>query len=236
MTRLELLKGSPLDLGFCKIFPFTVGQIAELGENVYGEYCGILTLEIGNPKKHALPEALRNLNTFQLFSLIMKEQSDLREKFLSALRYITRESEIGCINGIFFLGDNFFNEEALVKIKDFICSQNLIKQEEEDYNPADEKAREIQRKLAETKKQVEEIKKRKASSTPEFSDLITGLVFKSNGAITYSSVWDLTYYQFREALERCQLLDNYELNVRQLLAGADPKKIEVKHWLAKIQE
>lgn len=217
-----------------KLYPYTLGQIADLGEKRYAEYCGVLLLEMSQRVRSELPAELDELSDFQLFSLIMKTQEDLQQTFLAALQSIAGEVEVSCVNGAFFVGEVFLSETKLRQMRDFVRTQNLIAPEPE-YSFADEQARKIQAKIEANRAEIERIKQRQVDDTPDFVDLITGLVIKSEGAIDFTNVWNLTYYQFRALLARTQAIDNYDLGVKQLLAGAESKKVDLQHWLNKIE-
>ena len=41
-------------------------------------------------------------------------------------------------------------------------------------------------------------------------------------------------YQFKDILTRAQAKYKYDLDIRMIAAGADPKKIKPKHWFGKL--
>ena len=56
-----------------------------------------------------------------------------------------------------------------------------------------------------------------------------------NSGITFKNIGDLTIYQFRDLLAREQAKYKYDLDIRMIAAGADPKKIKPKHWFGKLE-
>ena len=42
-------------------------------------------------------------------------------------------------------------------------------------------------------------------------------------------------YQFNNQFNRMQMIEDYDINIRSLLAGADSKKIQLKHYIRPIE-
>lgn len=64
-----------------------------------------------------------------------------------------------------------------------------------------------------------------------FKDLVSVLTSK-HPSLNLLNVWDLTYYQFNDQFKRMQLVDNYELGVRQILAGAE--NIKLRYYITRL--
>ena len=76
---------------------------------------------------------------------------------------------------------------------------------------------------------LEQKAKAKKEGTTQFSDLIGGFWSKSN--MSWEDVLHLPYYTFYFLLERLKITDNYETQLRCMLAGADMKDKPLHHWL-----
>ena len=135
------------------------------------------------------------------------------------------------IDGLFIYDDkHVIDEKVWENLKLILAFQNKIKYspEELNYNPIGARAKAMQAKIEETRRQVQELKS-KQNDIPSLSDLVSGLSAK-HPSINLLNVWNLTYYQFVDQLERLQIVEEYEFALRSILAGADAKKLKTKHW------
>lgn len=224
MSGLSLARGTPIRATFFDVYPFTLAQMEELGTK-YNEYCFLLASEADDFITWDSP--LGEEEEFSLFTLLMKEENSLQQKFLEALCYATKK-QFQCNFGVFFLEGHVLLREDLTKLREIVRLQNSIVRQKR-LNPADAKAKEIADKLAATRKEVERIKSKSQEALP-IEQLIIRLVMKSQGSLTFESVWELTHYQFKEALKAAQLIENYDTQIKQLLAGAKIGKNEIRHW------
>ena len=94
----------------------------------------------------------------------------------------------------------------------------------------------MQKKFRLRREQVAEAKRRQAEkdgSIQRMGDSISTLV-AFNVGYNFENVGNLTLFQFREILDRAQAKYRYELDIRMIAAGGDPKKIKPKHWFGKL--
>lgn len=117
-----------------------------------------------------------------------------------------------------------FNE--IIKYIDIIYEGNKL-QEEDDSNLS-EAERRMKEKFRKAKLAREKAKAKKEGTT-QFSDLIGG--FWSKSSMSWEEVLHLPYYTFYFLLERLKITDNYETQLRCMLAGADMKDKPLHHWL-----
>lgn len=97
------------------------------------------------------------------------------------------------------------------------------------------KAAEIAAKLRANKEEVARLKsKSQKGESIEVYELISSFCACSPSYNLFN-VWGLTYYQFFDQLKRIQLKEEYEYSLEQILAGVDPKKLEIRHWTSSIQ-
>lgn len=117
--------------------------------------------------------------------------------------------------------------EEIIKYIDIIYEGNRLQEEEDDSNLS-EAERRMKEKFKKAKLAREKAKAKKEGNT-QFSDLIGGFWSKSN--MTWKEVLQLPYYTFYFLLERLKITDNYETQLRCMLAGADMKDKPLHHWL-----
>ena len=118
-----------------------------------------------------------------------------------------------------------FNE--IIKYIDIIYEGKKLQEEEDDSNLS-EAERRMKEKFRKAKLAREKAKAKKEGIT-QFSDLIGG--FWSKSSMSWEEVLHLPYYTFYFLLERLKITDNYETQLRCMLAGADMKDKPLHHWL-----
>lgn len=97
------------------------------------------------------------------------------------------------------------------------------------------KSAEIAAKLRRNKEEVARIKAKSGSKDSiEVYELISSFCACSPSYNLFN-VWSLSYYQFFDQLKRIQLKEEYEYSLEQILAGVDPKKLDIRHWTSSIQ-
>ena len=227
-----LLSGTPIPIRDLILKPLSLRWIV-LNEKRYQEVLGAIFFDVNKLDLSQTPE-LQQLDKFSLFSLLVAQDNEIRERVIQGLLwFLGRQFEV--VEAKIVSEDLVLDEDLWKQLKTVIAWQNKIEydpSEEPEYNPANHKALELQRKLEENKRQVAEIKKRK-NQDPGLCDLVSGLSSK-HPSINLLNVWDLTYYQFVDQLSRLQIVEAYEFALSSLLAGADSKKLTITHWTTKI--
>lgn len=224
------------------IFPITIGEIEELGEEKYYRLLNLLTIDIKQVEMFLLDEKMKDLvkTPFHLLVMycLMQNTKELVLESLSLFlkNKITFISEkevfaIGDVGDVKFLHNGNFNE-----FQSILQFQNCIKKDEHEiFNPKNKKAKEIKDKLEKAKKAVNKYKKTEEEDPLTLEDLVSILSSSGNeNGINLFNVWDLNMYQFNNQFSRMKMMEDYDVNIRQVLAGVDPKKLELKHWMSKI--
>lgn len=57
---------------------------------------------------------------------------------------------------------------------------------------------------------------------------------KANG-LNLFNIWNLNYYAFNDQLQRLRMIEDYDIGIKSLMAGADSKKVKLKYWIRSIQ-
>lgn len=250
--NLRLLAGLPIHVnGVGDIYTKTLKEIAEIGESKYNQFLSILTvdikdLDVDEESKQKLEED--NINTFIiLLSQCKNDQSgEFKEMVENALSFFIGQEVVLILNaGVFYVGDkerlqtieNLDNECLLTndnyeEFKRILLSQNCIKEKKEKYKPANKKAKRIAEKLKQSKEVINE-QKSKSGEKLDLYDLVSAFSAYSN-SVNIIDVWDLTFYQFNDQFQRTQLIEDYEISIQSLLHGADKNKVEIKHFIRKM--
>ncbi|UGO50804.1 hypothetical protein PQE68_gp213 [Bacillus phage vB_BanS_Sophrita] len=126
--------------------------------------------------------------------------------------------------------DNFDEIIQVVKFQNGIAKVN----KEDVENPADEETRKLMQQMKENREKVKKMKsleQQDDDDSIDISDIISAVSAKSC-SINKFNIWDLTLYQLYDEYGRLELIDNYDVSVRAIMAGAE--KVDLKHWSSKI--
>ncbi len=232
--ELKLLAGIPIDVpNIGKIHPLSCRQVAEMGLDQYYNYINHLcfdidSLDIDYEYKCKLKE--EGVKTYNIIiSNCLNDDRSFLDTIIEALELFFREDVV--FNSeycIFFIGDQqegrYISQDNYENIKLIFKKMNCMQvaNENDNYNPGNERA----------KKFIEKLKKNKANRPKSKEDinlysLISGIAWKSH--IGINSVWDLTIYQLYDAHDRLQIVDDYDKTIHGIYSGTvDSKKINMK--------
>lgn len=128
--------------------------------------------------------------------------------------------------------DNF---EWIVKAIKLQNNFPIDYKEAQESTPKNERARLLREQMEEAEKEVNARKQKQSqgSSSIPFDSMISAITTKSQ-SINKFNIWDLTIAQIYDEFERLNVIDNYELNIQAMLAGADVE--ELTHWASKSNE
>lgn len=244
MDKLRLLSGLPIDMGFYKLYPPKLIEVADIGEDVYKSYLASLVFNKEDVKFENISEKdLESISTFDIIMVNCNSNKDYRCQIESALRFFIKEEVHFSSNGnvgLFYMGeilderfitrDNF--EDLKAALRQICCIEAV--EDEYDLNIEDE---EEKKRIIEIKKRQKKAKQRElaengmSSDDLELSDLISALCGASFN-LSITDVWDLTMYQFYDQFKRVKLVDDYKIQVQSAMAGAEVD--EMTHWISKI--
>jgi len=228
--ELRLLKGSSFFVDGIEIKPFTIGEIVEIGHEKYQQMMNIFALEIEDVIKD-IPEELNDITVFDFY--LNSGISELYNLLINCINLFFHPKNLQVIKNenLIFIDDKIINRNNWKKISDIVKLQNCFKKEEK-YNPADPRTAELLRKRDEARKKVAKAKGSDNDSL-NFADLVSILSANGNG-IDIFNVWDLTFYSFNNQFARMKMLEDYDISIRSLLAGAKSEDVDLKHWMSKI--
>lgn len=244
INKLKLLKGDPIECdGVGLVYPFTISDIKDMGgEKEFSQSISSLLIE----KESVLQidednsDELKDIENFDIVLLLCLQDIGFRERVVKTLEFLFK-CDVVMNEDCFSIGGegvlnrgNYSSFVEIVKVQNCLKTAEEAKQDEE--NPTSEKARELLRKREEMRKKVNEIKNKdqEGSNSPlELDDLVSILASNGNG-IDIFNVWELSFYAFNDQFSRMKIFDDYQISVQSLLAGADPKEVEIKHWISKI--
>ena len=237
-TRLSLMCGTDYPLPECEltIHQPRIKEIAFIGESDF--FSGIQCLCLNKSMFVKDESLLRDTNNFQIFMTIMSEKDAIDKKFavqqVCALLFpnhkvmITPRSVLLSGGGATIQIDEN-NFEYLQSALTNICCLKTGPMDQQSFNPANAKAREIAEKLMRGRARVAAEKGQ--SNTSIFSQYLSILTVGLH--IPIQEIMDLTIYQLYDLVERYMLYINWDMDVRCRLAGGKPDS-QPDNWMKNI--
>ena len=237
--RLALMCGTDIPVPECQILIHQprIKEIALIGESDF--FAGIQCLCLNKSMFVKDETLLEDTNNFQIFMTIMSEKEAADKKiavqqvctllFPTYKMILTPRSLILSDNEqqIMIDGNNF--EYLQAAISD-ICCLKTGPMDQQAFNPADKKAREIAEKLMRGRQRVAAQKgETNVSIFSQYLSILTvGLA-----SMSMQDIMDLTMFQLYDLVERYMLYINWDMDVRCRLAGGKPENTP-DNWMKNI--
>ena len=232
--ELLLLSGMPIELNFGNLYPLKLKEIVKLGYNKYNYYISLILIDKLILQNNDTD--LNDINNFEVIYELCKYDKHFKINYFNMLELFFKET-IDMYDGFFYFGDlkeeriinkdNF--DEFIILLKEINC---MVNKEDNKFNPANDKAREIAERIKKAREKINKVKS-KSGENLSLSDLISAFAFYNKNT-DLNSIFEMTIYQFNNQFQRMQLVNNYEISIQSLLHGADPKKVEIKSFIAKL--
>ncbi|MGG4105150.1 hypothetical protein AAXB25_14635 [Paenibacillus lautus] len=243
--KLKLFAGRAINAeGYGDIEPLTVREIVDLGYSEYMKCLNIMTLT----KQDFLDDAPEELHVLEL--LMIYGGQEIESAFEEALalflhgeviidkdecRAFVKKSEddIGVVTK-----DNYHEIQEVIKWQNYINSfeeKNL----ESNFDPVDEETRKLKEQMDAVAKRRDELKKKQKQNSIsdedeegdiDFFDILSAISSKSY-SVNELNALDLTVYQVYRKFKRMEIIDQYDISIKSILAGA--KDVKLKHWSSK---
>lgn len=228
--RLGLMCGIDLPIPECKVIIHQpkIKEIAHLGEKEF--FIGVQTLCLDKKFMISDKTLLETTNNFQIFMTIMlqDETKDKKANILNVLNLLFPSYKVNVTpNSLLFIkegvppitvdGNNF---EALQEVLRLIFCMHNGPMDQQAFNPANDKAREIAQKLMRGRQRV--AAQNGNSNVSVFSQYMSILTI-GLGSMSLQDLTNLTMFQLYDLMERYTLYTAWDLDVRQRLAGGKPE-------------
>ena len=237
--RLAMMCGCDLPIPQCQIAVHQprIKEIGMIGEQDFfiGAQCLTINSSMFVQDKALLPD----VNNFQIFMMIMNDK-ETKDKKLSTLQVLqilfpdykpmmTPRSLILNRDGKQILIDET-NFEYLQDILRLVFCTKTGSMDQQAFNPANEKAREIAQKLMRGRERI--AAQNGSSNTSVFSQYLSVLTVGLS-SMSIQDMADLTIYQLYDLVERYNLYLAWDIDVRSRLAGGKPDK-HPDNWMKNI--
>ena len=201
-------------------------DIADIGVQKYQYNLSRCTID----KNSIASELDEGISDYDILLGILFHQEDALSGFLDSLYFFTKLNfTISEQNNdlLFFCGDislNRNNYQEFVRLVKFV---NCIKN-----NQPEKELDEFDRRVLEAEKQIAEIESKNGIHVP-FKDLVSSVANMGDNNLNILNIWDINIFSFYEQMKRGQLKEAYFIGLKQLLAGADSKDVDLKYYIQK---
>lgn len=243
-TRLALMTGSDIPIPECQmtLHQPSLKEIGLIGESDF--FTGTQCLSIY--KSMFVTEdktALDDVNNFQIFMTVMKDKEsfDKKNSVLQVLTLLFPK-----YNKVLFTPQSLIFQAAdsqdnrIIDEKNFDALQEVIRDitcsksgpmDQQAFNPANDKAREIAEKLMRGRQRV--AAQNGSANVSIFSLYLSVLTIGLH--IPLEDLINCTMFQLYDLMERYSLYTNWDLDVRTRLAGGKPDS-QPENWMKNIHQ
>ena len=237
--RLALMCGTDIPVPECQIIIHqpSIKEIALIGESDF--FSGIQCLCLNKSMFVKDESDLANTSNFQIFMTIMSEKEAADKKFAVQqvctllfpkykVSFTPRSIMIMGGGQPITIDENNF-EFLQAAITD-ICCLKTGPMDQQAFNPADAKAREIAEKLMRGRSRV--AAQKGETNISIFSQYLSIITVGLN-SMSLQNAMDLTMFQLYDLVERYMLYINWDMDIRSRLAGAKPEN-QPDNWMKSI--
>ena len=239
-TRLTLMCGTDYPVPECQLVLHQprIKEIALIGESDF--FSGIQCLCLHKSMFVKDESDLQSVSNFQIFMTIMseKEAADKKAAVQQVCTLIFPKNKVLFTPRSMLItggeGENIqideTNFEYLQAAISNICCLKTGPMDQQSFNPADAKAREIAEKLMRGRQRV--AAQKGSSNTSIFSQYLSILTVGLN-SMSFQNCMDLTMYQLYDLVERYTLYVNWDMDIKCRLAGGKPDS-QPDNWMKDI--
>lgn len=237
-TRLALTCGTDYPVPECQLIVHQprINEIALIGESDF--FSGIQCLCLNKTMFVKDESLLENTNNFQIFMTIIQEK-ETADKKVAVQQVCTllfpKHKVLFTPRAMILNGDNDSiiidetNFEFLQQALTNICCLKTGPMDQQSFNPANTKAREIAEKLMRGRQRV--AAQKGESNISIFSQYLSILTIGLG--ISLQEMTNLTMFQLYDLVERYMLYINWDMDVRCRLAGGKPES-QAENWMKNI--
>ena len=236
--KLKILEGGPILLQKTNGFFIhrTIRDIIKFG---YLDFLRMVQLFLISDEDIQQEMPVPGMTTFLYFLIMLNNEGEISNLIKKGISFFLDGDNVisDAENKVLLFSykeiDNIeINEEGFKEIVNYIkivYNGSFIQEEKQQLSEAEKRMKE---KFDRLRAQREAAKKQ--SDSISFSDMLGGFTMR-NYALNWEDVLNLSYYTFFFLLKKLRKYDDYELQLRARLAGADIKE-ELHHWLSHDEE
>lgn len=251
MINDKIFLGFPIEFkDICKVYPPTVNDV--VGNDDFSIYQSLFTIT-----QEELDEAyLKDESVIQVPTpyqyLLMNYYQDegVSQKIIDAFKQFVHEPvtivpelemlligksedeldpDVDLENPRLLKENDFFEFQNCVRMSMGLDKVKLPDPEEENLDPR------IKRWKMKVKQSDEILKKKKAKNAPTFGTLLAAICCMGIG-LNPLNIGEMSYACVQWLIAMYQQNEEYDVDIRALLAGADSKKVKPKYWIKNLDE
>ena len=239
-SRLALMAGTDIPVPECRIVLHqpTITEISFVGEEDF--FIGIQTLCLSKTMFIEDERVLEEVNNFQIFMTVMNDKttSDKKAAVKKVLSLLLPKSTVLITPKSITV--NTSEESSMIDEENFEYLQEALKlifcaktgpMNQQAFNPANAKAKEIADKLMKGRQRVAQQKGELNVSV--FSQYLSILTIGLHIPIT--ELLKTTMFQLYDLMERYTLYINWDIDIRSRLAGGKPEN-QPENWMKNIHQ
>ena len=247
----KVLLGFPIDFnGICKIYPPTVNDV--VGNPDFGIYQSLFMMTQEELDKAFLQDERINQapTPFQYLMINYYQSKELRIKIEAAFAQFIHEPvtivpeiemlligksedeldpDIDLDNPRLLTAENYFDFQDCIRLSMGLEKAKKPDPEEENLDPR------IKRYKMKIKQSEELLAKKKAKNAPTLGTLLAAICCMGIG-LNPLNIGEMSYACVHWLVAMEQQKEEYDIDIRALLAGADSKKIKPKYWIKNIDK
>ncbi len=232
-SELKLLSGLSFYVDNIEIRPLTLREIVNIGYVKYTNCLNVFMLNIEDVLS-VIPEEYKGIHIFDLILLV--QISNLLEATIETLKIFLNTNDVksDIDNQVIVVNNKkYIHRKNWDEICNVIKLQNCIDDKIIDNKDVDATTKALLEKRDKARKIIAKVKGGDNESL-NLADLVSILAANGNG-INLLNVWDLSFYAFNDQFNRMKMLEDFNINIRMLLAGAKSEDINLKYWMTKIR-
>ena len=248
MINEKILLGFPVDFkNICQIYPPKVNDVC--GDSDFLICQALFTMTQEELEDAYDKEGIEQIPTpFQYLMINCYQDEDMKEKVIKELYKLIREP-VAIVPEIemFLIGkyeddidpDVDLDEPRLITADNYFDFQNQIRliMGEKEVEPPEVPDPNEDPRITRWKRKGREhdkiVKKKKVKDGPKFGTLLAAICCMGIG-ITPLNIGEISYACVHWLIAMEQQKEEYDINIRSLLAGADSKKVKPKYWIRNI--
>ena len=251
MIDERVLLGFPIDFkDICQVYPPTVNDV--VGNKDFGIYQSLFTMTQEELDKAFLQdEQINQVPTpFQYLLINYHQDEKVRQKIHDAFSYFIHEPvtivpeiemlligksedeinpDVDLENPRLLTTENYFDFQNTIRKSMGMENEKPPEPEEENLDPR------IKRYKMKIKQSEELLKKKKSKQAPTLGTLLTAICCMGIG-LNPLNIGEISYACVQWLIAMEQQKEEYDIDIRALLAGADSKKVKPKYWIKNIDE
>ena len=251
MINDKIFLGLPIEFkNICKVYPPTVNDV--VGNEDFTIYQALFTITQDDlDKAYLSDESITQIPTpFQYLLMNYYQDEDMKEKIEEAFALFVQEPvtivpEIEML----LIGKSEDELDPNVDLEDprllteenFFDFQNCIRKAigMENVKPPDPEEENLDPRIKRYKMKIKEhekiINKKKSKNAPTFGTLLAAICCMEIG-LNPLNIGEMSYACVSWLIAMHQQKEEYEVDIKALLAGADSKKVKPKYWIRNLNE